>query len=181
MALLERDGLKIDYTEEGSGAPVVLIHSSVSGNRQWKRLSQELKDRFRVLAINLHGYGETTPWAALRPQTLGDQARLIEILADEIPGPLHLVGHSFGGAVAMKAAALLGARVSRLVLIETNPFYLLRENGREAGYAEIAALRDHVKEHGARGDWMKVAERFADYWNGPGSWAAMAPGKREGF
>ena len=52
-------GLKIDYTDEGHGRPVVLIHSSVSGNRQWRSLTEALTDRYRVLAPNLYGYGET--------------------------------------------------------------------------------------------------------------------------
>ena len=65
-------------------------------------------------------------------------------------------------------------------LIKPKAFVVLKSADKACD--ELAhALRDHVKEHGARGDWMKVAERFADYWNGPGSWAAMAPGKREGF
>lgn len=181
MPFIEHDGLRIDYTEEGSGPPAVLIHSSVSGNRQWKRLVQDLKDRFRVIAVNLFGYGDTTPWMQPRPQTLADQARLIEILLAQSGEPAQVVGHSFGGAVAMKAAALLGKRISRLVLLETNPFYLLRQEGRHEAYAEIEAIRDQVKKHGSQGDWLGVAERFADYWNGPGSWAAMPLERRVVF
>jgi pimeloyl-ACP methyl ester carboxylesterase len=41
---------------------VVLVHGSVSGNRQWLTLTEALKDRYRVLAINLFGYGQTTRW-----------------------------------------------------------------------------------------------------------------------
>lgn len=181
MPVIERDGLQVDFTADGSGTPVVLLHSSVSGNRQWRRLAQDLKGRFRVLALNLYGYGETTAWSGRQPQTLADQARLVKILVDEFGAPAHLVGHSFGGAVAMKAAALLGTAISRLVLLETNPFYLLRQNGRDAAYAEIKALRDHVKEYGASQDWTKVAERFAEYWNGPGSWEAMPTERRTAF
>ena len=62
MPVLSKGRLKIDYTDEGDGEPVVLVHSSVSGNRQWRALTEALKDRYRVLAINLFSYGETTPW-----------------------------------------------------------------------------------------------------------------------
>ena len=60
MPVLEKNGLLIDYLEEGQGVPVILIHSSVSGNRQWKSLTESLKDKYQVLAVNLMGYGKTT-------------------------------------------------------------------------------------------------------------------------
>ena len=69
----------------------------------------------------------------------------------------------------MKAASLLGSRVGRLILLEPNPFYLLKQNGCTEAYQESRDLRDHVKCYGALSDWPKVAERFADYWLGDGS------------
>src|SRR5512147_2427259 len=116
MPFLEFERGRIDYSDHGSGEPVILVHSSVSGNRQWKRLIEDLQPRFRALAPNLFGYGETTPWCVDGTQTIDDQADLIIRLAREVPGPLRLVGHSFGGAVALEAAARLGRRVSHLFL-----------------------------------------------------------------
>lgn len=60
MPVQSNGSVMLDYTEDGAGETVVLIHSSVSGNRQWRALVDALKARFRVLAINLFGYGETT-------------------------------------------------------------------------------------------------------------------------
>lgn len=94
---------------------------------------------------------------------------------------MHLVGHSFGGSVALKAAALLGPRVGRLILLEPNPFHLLRQNGRTRAFLEARGLRDHVKCFGALGDWPKVAERFAEYWLGDGSWHTMPEKRRAAF
>ena len=68
MPVMSKGTLKIDHTDDGQGQPVVLIHSSVSGNRQWGPLTEALKDRYRVLAINLFGYGETTPWPGTSPR-----------------------------------------------------------------------------------------------------------------
>ena len=71
--------IRVDYLEAGSSGPVVmLVHSSVSGARQWRRLMGELKDQFRVRAVNLFGYGKTPAWAAETIQSLDDQARLVE-------------------------------------------------------------------------------------------------------
>jgi pimeloyl-ACP methyl ester carboxylesterase len=181
MPVLSKGSLRIDHTDEGQGHPVVLIHSSVSANRQWRALTEGLKDRYRVLAINLFGYGETATWPGTSPQSLYAQAQLVLALCEELDAPIHLVGHSFGASVALKAASLLGPRVGSLVLLEPNPFYLLRQDGRVQAFLEARALRDHVKCFGSLGDWPKVAERFAEYWLGDGSWAAMPEKRRSAF
>lgn len=181
MPILSLGNVKIDYLDDGQGEPVVLIHSSVSANRQWRALTQALSDRYRTLAINLFGYGETTPWPAASPQSLYAQAQLVLALCEHAAAPVHLVGHSFGGSVAMKSAMLLGPRVASLTLLEPNPFYLLKQNGRTQAFLEARSLRDHVKCFGSLGDWVRVAERFADYWLGDGSWAAMPDKRRAAF
>jgi pimeloyl-ACP methyl ester carboxylesterase len=179
MPLASRGGLTLDYAEQGAGEPVFLLPSSVSGNRQWRSLADALSDRYRTLAVNPFGYGETTAWPDNSSQSLYAQASLLLLVPTE--GPLHLVGHSFGAAVAMKAALLLGERVKSLVLIEPNPFNLLKQEGRTEAFLEARALRDHVKCFGSLGDWERVAERFADYWGGDGSWAAMPEKRRSAF
>ena len=83
MPILSKGPLRIDHTDDGAGEPVVLIHSSVSGNRQWRALTDALKDRYRVLAINLFGYGETPPWSGTAPQSLYAQAQLVVALGEE--------------------------------------------------------------------------------------------------
>jgi pimeloyl-ACP methyl ester carboxylesterase len=133
--------INVDFVEAGSVGPVVmLVHSSVSGARQWRRLMEDLRDRFRVRAVNLFGYGKTPPWPAEAAQSLDDQARLVEAALPANAGEIYLVGHSFGGSVAMKAAARLAGRVARLVLLETNPFYLLAQSGRIDAFAEAMEL-----------------------------------------
>ena len=181
MPILSKGSLKIDYTDDGNGQPVVLIHSSVSANRQWRALTDGLKDSYRVLAINLFGYGETTRWPATSPQSLYAQAQLVLALCEEAGTPVHLVGHSFGASVALKSAMLLGPRIGSLILLEPNPFYLLEQSGRTRAFLEARGLRDHVKCYGSLGEWPKVAERFADYWLGDGSWSTMSEKRRTTF
>jgi pimeloyl-ACP methyl ester carboxylesterase len=178
VPLLTRGGTTIDYTDDGKGPAVVLIHSSVSANRQWRALIDALKDAYRVLAINLFGYGQTTAWNGPAKQSLFAQARLVMTLCDEVKGPLHVVGHSFGGAVALKSAAMLGRRVGSLFLFEPNPINLLEQAGRRDAFLELRGLGGFVQQTAARGDWRAVAERFADYWLGDNAWREM-PEKRQ--
>lgn len=171
----------VDFVEAGAGPRVVLVHSSSAGARQWRRLMAELEDRFHLTAPNLFGYGGTPAWSSRISQRLEDQAALVEACLPADATGLSLVGHSFGAAVAMKAAARLGPRVEKLVLLEPNPFYLLRRHGRSEAFIEIAALRDRIVACAETEDWTPAAAAFADYWNGPGTWDAMAPERRETF
>ena len=171
----------VDILEAGSGPLVVLVHSSVAGARQWRRLMGDLEDRYHVIAVNLFGYGRTPAWDSNRAQTLEDQAALIEAALPSAEQRFCLVGHSFGGSVAMKAAAALGPRIEKLVLLEPNPFTFLAQNGRRDAFAECLALRDAVKQAAASDDWTAAASHFADYWGGAGVWAAMPDDRRAAF
>ena len=172
----------VDYLEAGSFGPVVvLVHSSVSGARQWRRLMDDLKGDFRVRAVNLFGYGKTPSWPAARSQTLDDQARLVEAVLPTNADEIYLVGHSFGGSVAMKAAARLSGRVAKLVLLETNPFHLLAQSGRVDAFAEAMELRNFIKKFGALSEWATAAEKFADYWGAVGTWRDMSLDRRIAF
>lgn len=171
----------VDYLQKGDGPIVVLIHSSVAGAGQWRRLMDDLSDQFHLIAINLYGYGGTRAWRLPREQTLQDQAELLHEILPDRESRFSIVGHSFGGSVAMKAAALFGDRVERLVLIEPNPFYLLALSERANAFAEAKALRDCIKENGGKGNWEAAAAVFADYWTGDGSWDAMPEERRVKF
>jgi len=172
---------RADFLESGSGPLVMLVHSSGCGARQWRQLMQDLQADCQVRAVNLHGYGKTPPWTADRLQSLDDQAALVESALPEGDETFSLVGHSFGGAVAMKLAARMPGRVERLVLLEPNPFYLLGQAGLAAAFAEAVALRNCIKTFGARGEWAIAAERFTNYWNGEGIWRDMSAEARNRF
>ncbi len=170
-----------DFIEAGSGEKVILVHSSVAGAKQWRSLMEALAGDFHVIAINLFGYGKTRAWDDGNFQRLEDQAKLIEPFLPAAGKQISIVGHSFGGSVAMKAAALFKDQVKRLVLVEPNPFYLLNKHGRTAAYEEAVALRDLIKTNGKAGSWDVAAEKFADYWTGAGSWNAMPDDRKVKF
>jgi pimeloyl-ACP methyl ester carboxylesterase len=173
-------GFSIGYGIAGRGPVVMLLHSSVAGRRQWRALGEALEDRYTVVAVDLIGYGDTPAWTGGRPESLADQAALVHELARRVGPPLALVGHSIGASVALCAAAELSDQLSGLILLEPNPFWLL-EPDHPAELAEALALQGAVKNAGLTGDWGSAAERFADYWNGDGSWAGLSEERREKF
>lgn len=178
MPTLTHKSLTIDYLDEGAGPTVVLLHSSVSGNRQWRRLVADLSTRYRCLAPNLLGYGGTTPWASDRRQTLADAAEVGLAICGLAQGPIRLVGHSWGGAVALATAHRLGPRVSHLALYEPMLMGLLAGHGRALALREAQTVYAAVQKYGDAGDWLILAKIFTDYFNGDGAWAAT-PAERQ--
>ena len=178
MPVLETNGIELDFLDIGSGPPIVLVHSSASGNRQWRSLVEMLKGGHRILAVNLFGYGGTTAWPAERKQRLTDQAELVVALASVAPDPLIIVGHSLGGAVALQAALRLGDQLSGLIVFEPILFYMLAQHGPADAFAEINALATDYHKHARASDWESAGALFVDYWSGKGTWAAVPPERK---
>src|SRR5258708_22945169 len=88
----------------GSGAPVLLLHGSVSSATMWTPVINALKQRFRVLAPDLIGYGRTDAWPPELAFGLEDEVALIEPLVGNGPPGTHVVAHSYGGVVALPLA-----------------------------------------------------------------------------
>ncbi len=172
MPILREGELSVDYLDDGAGPAVVLVHSSVSGNKQWKRLVEALRPAYRCVAPNLLGYGLTSPWPAGRKQTLAHAAEVTLALCKTISGPIRLVGHSWGGAVALETANKLGSRVSHLALYEPMLCGLLHSHGKAEAWSEALGIYAAVQKLGDAQDWEALAEIFTDYFNGDGSWAA---------
>jgi pimeloyl-ACP methyl ester carboxylesterase len=170
--------MEIEYSDEGSGDAVILIHGGASNNRQWKSLSDDLKTRFRVVAPNMPGAGGTPPWRGPHPYSLADAAAIIERLCESVAGSVSIVGHSAGGAWAMQAAVQLGSRVDKLVLLEAAPYDLLRQAGRDAEYREAQALYEFVCAGSERGEWAAIAEKFLDAFVGKSAWQKMNDERR---
>jgi pimeloyl-ACP methyl ester carboxylesterase len=170
--------METEYSDEGSGDAVILIHGGASNNRQWKSLTDDLKTRFRVIAPNMHGAGNTPPWRGPGPYSLADAASIIEHLCESIAGNVSIVGHSVGGAWAMHAAAQLGSRVEKLVLIEAAPYDLLRQAGCHAAYRQAQTLYEFVCDGSERGEWAAIAKRFLNAFVGTSAWEKMSDERR---
>ena len=165
--------------ETGGGPRVMLLHCSAGSGAQWRTLASQLAAHFRVLAPDLAGYGASPARAQGDFATLTGHALALARLVDAEPGPLHLVGHSFGGAVALRLAMLLGERVCSLSLIEPVAFQLLRGAGGDAGaYAVVRGIARAMAADLSAGNGAAAMHRFVDFWNGEGNWAAMDGDRR---
>lgn len=163
-------GLKIGGLRRGEGEPVVLLHCSSSSGAQWRQLVDRLADRFEVHAPDLIGYGDTDAWPADASLTPEDEIALVRHGLDDPEVPIHLVGHSYGGLIALRAALAGGLRPKSLTLIEPIAFWLLREAGDDIVFAEIMAIGTGFNAGLDAGDPVSGVRTYFDYWNGMSAW-----------
>ena len=84
---------------EGPTSWVLALHCSLGSGRQWARLATSLEDRHELIAPDLvrNDGGQS-------PMTLADEVDRLDQAVARRRGPIHLVGHSYGGAIAFRAA-----------------------------------------------------------------------------
>ena len=172
--------MRIGLDDVGRGEPVVLLHSSCYSRRQWRRLVAELAGRYRTLALDLYGYGETSWPADPEAFSIDDEVALVEHVLDRVAGPVHLVGHSYGGVVALATAVRHPERVRSLALHEPVVLQVAQTGPLAPVGAEIGRMVELLAERVEAGAAAEAAQYFIDYWRGAGTWAALPEqGRRE--
>ncbi|MBY6063361.1 alpha/beta fold hydrolase [Pseudidiomarina sediminum] len=153
------------------GAKLVLLHSSQSNTGQWRALIQALQNDFDCIGVDLLGYG-SAPKADLAK---GEAFRFEDELTRVVEGvkgligtqPIALVGHSYGGALALKIAFEQHLDVRALAMFEPVAFHLLEAD--EPARVEIEAIAAQMHQH----DALAATTAFVDYWNFPGFFAGL--------
>lgn len=158
--------------EAGAGPAVVCFHANASSSSQWRSLMELLSPRYRVLAPDLYGCGKSPEWPSEHAISLRDEVALVEPLLAQA-APYALVGHSYGGAVALLAALQNPSRVRAIALYEPTLFALIEAAGPSPNAAD--GIRNTVAASSIEldaGNLHGAAQRFIDYWMGAGAWAA---------
>lgn len=160
---------------------VVALHCSLSSGRQWQPLVAALSHRHQVIAPDISGYGETS-LPMHEPATLSSEVDALAQELDSLPGPLHLVGHSYGGAIAFRiaTASRFAARVRSLTLIEPILPGILLDSAQDRHlYERFAKLANRVCKSLWRGDTPHALDTFLSFWNGSEAAARVSPQARQ--
>ena len=174
-ALPELLTFRSGYHVAGAGMPVVMLHSSLASKSQWTALGERLGTRFRVIALDLCGYGDNELPPARSTFTLDDEVRLVIERLDGLVEPreaVHVIGHSYGGLVALRFAQRFRERVASLALYEPVAFCML--DGEDPARVNVTRLGEKVLRLVLMGYRRDAARTFVDFWSGDGTYASLA-------
>lgn len=108
-------GQQVAYMDEGEGPPLMLIHGLGSYIPAWQRNIPELSKKYRVIALDLPGFGKSP--AAVGEYSIPFFARTVAQLQDSLGiGQAVWIGHSMGGQIALEAAVKYPDKINKLVL-----------------------------------------------------------------
>jgi pimeloyl-ACP methyl ester carboxylesterase len=141
---------------------VLLLHSGGFTSRQWRKLAEALAPTHRVVAPDLTGYGARPRWPVGTPFHFQTDVELVAELATE---PMHVVGHSYGGLIALQLALQHPDRVRSLSLYEPVAFGILDE--------PLPAFSAFDGD-----PWLAA---FVEWWNGAGAWQKLPPETQAAF
>ncbi len=110
-------GITLNYQEQGTGTPLVLLHGFPLDARIWREQIASLSDHFRVIAPDLRGFGQSRSNEPFTMASLADDVRALLAELDALPCVLG--GLSMGGYVALAYAKKYPADLLGLALIDT--------------------------------------------------------------
>ena len=178
VRFLERDGWALAYSRLGGGPPLVLLHATLSSSAQLQPLADRLAATFTVIAVDRRGSGESRPPGAPPAGPIdvavhvGD---LAAVLAAERVGPVLVVGHSYGGCLALEFAARCPDLVAGSWVFEP-PYAPV---GPSAVRAVLADVARRTAAAGRRGGGGAAAEAFLSAVAGRGAVGRLSPAARQ--
>ena len=182
MPTIAHDGHSVHYGDAGAGAAVVLLHAGGSSGAQWRTTSAILEQDWRVISPDFFGFGKTDDWGGAEQLSHDHQARLIGgVIRAAKAAPAHVVGHSYGGAGAVRLALAAPELFRSLVLIEPMLAPLLNQADAGDIFDEYMEMADVFLDHADAGRDEDAWRLFIDYRNGAGAWAGLSEKARTRF
>ena len=133
------DGVRFHYQEKGAGPPLVLLHGFTSSTYSWKEVFEPLSKDFRVIAVDLKGFGFSG-----KPDgdyTRRAQALLVARLLDHLKiEKAWFCGNSMGGEVSLNLALLNPSRVAGLILIDSAGVAVAGGGSLAPGYLQVPVI-----------------------------------------
>jgi pimeloyl-ACP methyl ester carboxylesterase len=162
----------IEYDECGSGPAVVLVPGSCSTGAAWRPVIAAWQNRFRCVTTSLPGYGGTAERRTARDTSIARNAETVESVIRKAGGRVHLVGHSFGGLVALAVALRNRVPLASLVMLEAPAVEMLRDE--EQHYRAFRRMTAAYFADVAAGNPEAIAAMM-DFYGGAGSYASWPP------
>src|SRR6266702_6386737 len=165
--MIDDAGGPIDYDDCGAGPTVVLVPGSCSTGAAWRPVIAAWEGRFRCVTTSLLGYGRTAERRTADDPCISHEAEILEAVIRKTGGPVHLVGHSFGGVVALAVALRNRVALASLAIVEAPAVELLRESDEHQHYRAFRQMSEAYFADFANGNKEAIASMI-DFYGGAG-------------
>jgi pimeloyl-ACP methyl ester carboxylesterase len=158
----------VRQAQQSTPGSIIALHCSLGSGRQWERLAEDAGPKYEVITPDISGYGRDSTSVEL-PKTLAEEIELVFDALPEALGPIHLIGHSYGGALALKLATAspLAERLCSLTLIEPVLPTILLEDGPDRRLYEQFLHLGHALFLDLWNDLPGAAlDKFLRFWRG---------------
>ena len=176
--MIEETRGRIDYDETGSGRTVVLVPGSCSTGAAWRSVVGEWNGQFRCVTTSLLGYGGTSERRTVDDASVIYEAEILESVIRRAGGRVHIVGHSFGGGIALVVALRKRVPLASLTIVDAPVVELLRTMGEHDHYRSVRTMTKKYFASFEKGDKEAVATMI-DFFGGTGTFASWPPRLRE--
>jgi len=152
---------------------VLAVHASGCSYKQWGKIGPLLS--CSLVAPNLYGYGRSEPWPSNRTPDIADYVALLT--SAKAPPPVHLIGHSMGGGIALAAAATSpDLKLSSITVFEPNLFCLLAAGTPDDRkmWSEALKFFEGMLNCASREAWEEWGQLFHAFWfDDQGAWSRL--------
>ncbi|SGY88403.1 Alpha/beta superfamily hydrolase [Moritella viscosa] len=157
------------YEQQGSGSPIVFIHGSYATTSTWKKIVQQLANTHHCISIKLPGHSGMPDPDDFSAPNINTELHIIESVVTKLTNqPIHLIGHSFGGVVALALALKGSIEIQELTLFEPVSTWVL-ESVEDRGM--MARVNEFVQDYrqGISNNEPYVCGKVIDFWAGKGA------------
>ena len=141
MLILHKN-TKVNFSIQGSGTAIVLLHGFLETSTMWKYISKELSKKFKVICIDLLGHGATENHGYIH--TMENQAEMVKAVLNYLNLKRYiLIGHSMGGYVALAFSQLFPSNIKGLCLMNSTALPDSKEKKINRDRAVAAVKQNH--------------------------------------
>jgi pimeloyl-ACP methyl ester carboxylesterase len=167
----------LDYEEKGLGPTILFVPGSCSTGAAWRPVIASLQGSYRTATTSLPGYGGSAERRSSNDQSILPLATALEEVIRHAGGKVHLVGHSFGGEVALAVALRGQVRVESLCIFEAPAPGMLATFKRTDRYREFRVMTEAYFGSFDSGNSEAIAS-MVDFYGGSGTFESWPPAVR---